>query len=1219
MLRNRHRPRAGLRRLTGAVLAVVVCALALLGSAAVRAAEGPRLRAAVHDGFGRIVFEWPEPVAYRARIENGALRVTFDRPIAAALGAVRRTLGGYLRGARIEPDGRTARFDLAGSFGLRSFVYEKSIVVDLLGAPAGGSAAAGAAATPAAPVVKLRVGEHRGYSRLVFDWRAGVDYRVSHKDGVARLRFDRPARIALGRVNAAPPPNLRKATSRIEGRRTLVTLSLAPGVRLRHFRSGSRVVVDLLDPVPASSEAAKAQAPKAGKTSETRTREGGAQEAQTPEPAPSKAKAKTPGKAAPAAPDAPAPHSAPPKIAPRPAAPVMQAALPEAAPSAEAPDASGASGHGAPPSASASSEAAPSEAAPAAPEAKSADAKNADAKTPDEKKAGEKKADEKKKASAVASRSEGATEAERAADVVEARLLSPTAAQLSLGPPKLGISVHAGSGRTEVVFMGGSRLAATAFVRNGEFWVVFPRIFSIDAARVDAIETPAYDSFATLPNPQASILRFRLRPGYGVRFRRREQAWVATFTRDPSPPAALDVRPLEDGLRTRGVRIDVADVAGRIEMVDPTDDANLVVIPVRISGAGIARAVVNDAFELLPTVQGIAILPKVSGLGIHASLAGVEVAYDAARAKQEMAVADATRLSRSGRDPVTLLDLVSLEKPDSELYRAAQDMQRAVAAAPTVRRTRARMAYARFLFANALYPETLGMIRLILRDDPKVGKDPSLRAMRGAARLMLGRIKEAKSDLMHHSLDRFDDVALWRGVLASRQGDPSEALVQFLRAGDLWRDLTPAVREEVGLIAAEAAIDAGSLALGNDYLDAIMGDDPSPVVRDRAAYLAGLIEQASGNEAEAIATWDKLVDSPDRYTRARAMFRRTLIALDAKEIDTDKAIDTLEGLRFVWRGDSFELATLQELAKLYFAEKKYERGLYTMKEAVTHFANDPAAAGIAGRMNAMFADLFLNGAVDDLPPRKVLTLFYGFRELMPAGSSGDRVIQALVDKLVDVDLLSQAGELLEHQVAYRLEGVERARAGAQLAVIRLMDHKAEKALAALDESKVARMPNILIERRRRLRAQALVQLDRDEEALELLKKDKSREANLLRADIFWRANDWPRVARTLSALLAKAPTKAPLDPRISNQILRLAVAYALIPDQKALSRLRKRFAKAMENDPNRNTFDIITADVDRSRFSLRELPAAIAQVDSFEAFMADMRESLKKKTPSVIN
>lgn len=1178
-----RKPKIG-GRYRGRALALALIFALVAGAAA--AAGGLRLRVAAHDGFGRIVFDWPSPVAYRARIEDGVLRVTFDRRIAAALDSVPRILAAYVRDARVEADGRTARFSLTGPFTLRSFVYEKSIVVDLIGGAAKQAKAAKAA--PAAPRIAVRVGEHRGYSRLVFDWRQGVDYRVSRKDGVARLRFDRPAEIALGRVNAAPPRNLLSAKSRIEGKRTLVGLALAPGVRIRHFRSGAAVVVDLLDPV------AKAKAP-ADKPEKAKKR---------PPPAPSKK----------ASADAPRPTEKP-KAAPAPAAPV-EVAGPPAKAGSEPPERAETTADGAKAKAPPAADAPAGKPGLPAPPPAAAAAETPDLPAPPVETKGRKPA-------VPAQPPPGALGVDMAAtaEVVRAKPLSATAAQLTLGPPKLGITVHAGAERTEVRFIGGTRLAAAAFQRNGVFWVVFPRVFAVDAARIDAIKTPAYESFSRLAIPNATVLRFRLRPGIRAGFLRRERAWVATFARDASPPSALRVEEIDNGPRGSGVRIAVADVADKIEIVDPSDDARLVAVPVRISGAGVVKARLFKTFELLASVQGIAVRSMTPGLGVHASLSGVEIVYNASRAKQEIATAEAERAPSAKRTAVTLFDAAALRRPDSALYRAEEEMEQTVATAPSVRRTRARMAYARFLFANGLYPEALGVARLIARDDPKVARDPALRMIRGASRLMMGRVKLAKRDLGSRALDRFDDVALWRGVLAVREGDPAAAVVQFTRAGALWRDLPPMVREEVGLLAAEAAIDAGSLNLANRYLDAVLKANPSPVTRDRASYIAGRIQKASGDEAEAIATWDKLAQSPDRYTRAHAEYQRMLVALAAGEIDRKKAAATLERLRYVWRGDAFELAVLQKLAEIYFADKAYEKGLFAMKEAVTHFADYPAAAGLAGRMNAMFADLFLNGTVDELPPRKVLTLFYGFRELMPTGSSGDRVIQALVDRLVAVDLLDQAGELLEHQVNYRLEGVERARAGAQLAGIRLMDRKAKKAIAALDESKVAGMPRVLVDRRRHLRAQALVQLGRDEEALALLKNDESRDAKLLRADIFWRANDWRRVARTLSDLLAGAKLAAPLDPQVSRRILRLAVAYALIPDRKALARLRKRFGPVMAGDPNRNTFDLITADVDRSKFSLRDLPAAIAQVDGFEAFMADMRARLKAKAgaPRAIN
>jgi predicted negative regulator of RcsB-dependent stress response len=59
------------------------------------------------------------------------------------------------------------------------------------------------------------------------------------------------------------------------------------------------------------------------------------------------------------------------------------------------------------------------------------------------------------------------------------------------------------------------------------------------------------------------------------------------------------------------------------------------------------------------------------------------------------------------------------------------------------------------------------------------------------------------------------------------------------------------------------------------------------------------------------------------------------------------------------------------------------------------------------------------------------------------------MIRHLTDRLVSVDLLDQATELLQHQVDHRLQGAARAQVAARLAVIYLMNRKPEKALATL--------------------------------------------------------------------------------------------------------------------------------------------------------------------------
>jgi hypothetical protein len=59
----------------------------------------------------------------------------------------------------------------------------------------------------------------------------------------------------------------------------------------------------------------------------------------------------------------------------------------------------------------------------------------------------------------------------------------------------------------------------------------------------------------------------------------------------------------------------------------------------------------------------------------------------------------------------------------------------------------------------------------------------------------------------------------------------------------------------------------------------------------------------------------------------------------------------------------------------------------------------------------------------------------------------------LARRLVDVDLLSQAADLLKYQADNRLDGVPRAEVATDLAVIDLMDRRPEAALDAINTSR----------------------------------------------------------------------------------------------------------------------------------------------------------------------
>ena len=132
------------------------------------------------------------------------------------------------------------------------------------------------------------------------------------------------------------------------------------------------------------------------------------------------------------------------------------------------------------------------------------------------------------------------------------------------------------------------------------------------------------------------------------------------------------------------------------------------------------------------------------------------------------------------------------------------------------------------------------------------------------------------------------------------------------------------------------------------------------------------------------------------------------------------------------------------------------------------------------------------------------------------------MIRRLADRLVAVDLLDQAAELLQHQVDHRLQGAARAQVATRLAVIYLMNRKPDRALATLRATRTAELSNELRDQRLLLEARALSDTGRHDLALELIANIEGHEATRLRSDILWAAKRWRAGGRADRAALWRA-------------------------------------------------------------------------------------------------
>jgi hypothetical protein len=366
---------------------------------------------------------------------------------------------------------------------------------------------------------------------------------------------------------------------------------------------------------------------------------------------------------------------------------------------------------------------------------------------------------------------------------------------------------------------------------------------------------------------------------------------------------------------------------------------------------------------------------------------------------------------------------------------------------------------------------------------------------------------------------------------------------------------------------------------------------------------------AQGHVNEAVARLRELEASDFPPVAVKASFARVEAELTAKTLKSSDAIETLEKLRFRWRGDDLELRILRKLGSLYFADARWREGLDVLRIASVNFPGAELARDAQNDMRSAFNDLFLGSKTDSMPPVQALALFYDFIELTPVGRDGDEMIRRLTGRLVAIDLLAPAEQLLDHQVYKRLDGVARSVVATQLAVIYLLDNKPKDALKTLNDTRLTRLPDEVNHRRRLLEARALAGLKQFDAAVSLLADDTSPEAGRLRSDIYWEAGNWSVAgAKNEEMLGERGTTGGPLSPEERAQVMRAAVAYSMAGDDAALQRLRTRFSAKMNDSSDARAFSVVTGRTDQQGVAFQDLAKSIAGVDTLQAFMADLKK-----------
>ncbi|MEO9526677.1 MAG: hypothetical protein ABJG32_04825, partial [Roseibium sp.] len=763
-----------------------------------------------------------------------------------------------------------------------------------------------------------------------------------------------------------------------------------------------------------------------------------------------------------------------------------------------------------------------------------------------------------------------------------------------------------------VVFPFSEPVSSAVFRRNDSIWLVFDTDATIDtrgmasalAETAETIDVQQFDDY--------QILRMDMNDPVLATVGVDGNAWslvIGDMILEPSRPLQLERTVRGDGGSV--LRVYYQDPQNIRQVTDPFvgDSISLV------TGFGPPRGLLKPQtfvdLKALSSAQGIAIVTKSDNVKM-------QILGDDVLIEKEGGLALSSRHLRGGTgslntivdpDDGNYLEFVSLSTEGPGAYRTRLlELQANLSASPESQRRKPLMALARFYLAHQFPQEALGLMKLALEEEPALAEDSSFNLMMGAAQTMAGRPDEAYAYLNRPDLKNSPDAAVWQTIVDVKLGNWTPARIAMPRGRAVVGNYPSAIQTEFKLAAAQSMVEVNDFGVANSILAEI---EPSEVTQAQAArydILRGRVADASGRSQEALTVFDLVTRSDDRPRAAEAEYRALRIRYRDGEQNVDETIDRLAGLSTSWRGDEIELKTLRFLAQLFAERGQYREAFEAMKSAVQAEPDSDTTRLLQEEMNGLFNSLFLDGKASEMPPVKALALYYDFREMTPIGRQGDEMVRLLAKRLVEVDLLDQATDLLRHQVDNRLKGAARAQIAADLAAIYLMDRKADQALRVLNRTRQASLPSTLERQRNIVEARALTESGRPDLALELVRNMRGSDVDRLRADTFWAAESWRETGEQLEAMHgSRWSDNIPLDDLERRDILRAAIAYSLAGDQLSLERLQTKYMEKMSDSSEALAFDVVTRPIEAQGVEFLEVANRLADIDSLETFLKEYR------------
>lgn len=756
---------------------------------------------------------------------------------------------------------------------------------------------------------------------------------------------------------------------------------------------------------------------------------------------------------------------------------------------------------------------------------------------------------------------------------------------------------------------------AAAFLDAGVMTLVFDTRDTIDPAKLAGVMPKLIEDSTVSREGKVTLVKLKLAGRPLARLFDDGAVWSLDLGEDAGRPVA-PVEP-QRSMDERGQTIVAVPLAGLTGI--HWLEAGPAGLPVAVATAtGPTRLTPKPyqfvEFGLLPTAQGLAVQPHADDVAVRAGAeqvrigrsGGLNVSLDIGESARKAEV------KAEKQEAAPLLDGDAWAK-----LRIGNPRERAralmldVTDASRGRKSEARLALARFYAANGLMPEAAGPLNALLADDMSMRGNREALFLKGVVATGMHRNQQALTAFNADPIKDDIEAGLWRALVEQRLNRNAQALLGFRRAEAVLDRYPADLQGEFREAMARSALAQQDIAVAERQIQMLADMPRGSFDQEHLALLQARLDDIGGRPEAAMHGYKPLFEAKSRPIAAEAQLRAVKLADAEKRTDikADEAIARLETVSVIWRGGRLEIEALAELGRLYADQQRWRDAFMVARRANENFTEDPLTHRMHDETAQRFAELFSGNGLSKLQRIEALALFYDFKEFLPIGRRGDEITRLLADRLVELDLLDQASEILKYQMDRRLTGAARSTVAARLAMIDLMNGKPADAVRALHTTRLVELPADVKRARLLLEAKALSDLSRTDQALEMLEAERGPEIDRLRADIYWTGRRWREAGEAYERLLGESwRGDGTLSDSERADVMRAGVSYVMGSENLSLDRLRSKFAPKMARGADARTFAFITG-ADRTRASdIREMARATANADTLSEFLKAYRE-----------